>query len=403
VRGDTGPSNHGSGYSLAPDYSVLTDAADYNAHNIGSNPTVVSQYCNGSRVPPEAACKDANGHTIPCGYQVPPGISDATVPNPVFSLLPSATVDEGNNWINMSWGPLSLVNPSTNTVLGNYALAAGSPAIDSVPLNATTLLTNLSALAMDFFGNPRPDPANPNYFDVGAVEFAAVTPVQTVTVTPTSLTFANQVAGTTSAVQTITISNTGNATLTGGAYTFGGGTPQPFARAAGAAGGTCTATIAAGASCTYNVVFSPAAAGSFSRTLTFAASGWTVTGSPVALNGTSSAVAVAFSAPTPSLVTGTTTAHSGTVTVTNNSGAAITLASAPTVQKVGVAGGTFTIGAGGTCTSGSTVAAGGTCTIVVNYNPGGSLTTATAHVVLTDTLAGAAGTATQTGPNFTAN
>ena len=171
VRGDTGPSNHSSGYSLAPDFSVLTDAGDYGAHNLGSNPTVVSQYCNGSRVPPEAACTDTNGHTIPCGYQVPPGISDATVPNPVFSLLPSATVDEGNNWINMSWGPLSLLNPSTNTVLGNYALAAGSPAIDYVPLSSTTLPTNLLALAMDFFGNPRPDPGNPTHFDIGAVEF----------------------------------------------------------------------------------------------------------------------------------------------------------------------------------------------------------------------------------------
>jgi hypothetical protein len=231
VRGDTRPSNHGSGYSLAPDYSVLTDAADYNAHNIGYNPTVVSQYCNGSRVPPEATCTDANGHTIPCGYQVPPGISDATVPNPVFSLLPSATVDEGNNWINMSWGPLSLVNPSTNTVLGNYALAAGSPAIDYVPLNSTTLLTSLPALAMDFFGNPRPDPANPSHFDVGAVEFqgngagtlSSISPntgvqgtVVPVTITGTGFTLASavNVSGTGITVGNFTVVNANTVTAT---------------------------------------------------------------------------------------------------------------------------------------------------------------------------------------------
>ena len=46
------------------------------------------------------------------GYQVPPGISDATVPNPIFNLTPAATVDEGNNWINISWGPLALTNPA---------------------------------------------------------------------------------------------------------------------------------------------------------------------------------------------------------------------------------------------------------------------------------------------------
>ena len=54
-------------------------------------PALVSQYCNGSRTPPEAGGM---------GYKVPPGISDATVPNPIFNLTPAATVDEGNNWVN---------------------------------------------------------------------------------------------------------------------------------------------------------------------------------------------------------------------------------------------------------------------------------------------------------------
>ena len=84
---------------------MLTDAADYpGLNNLASNPTLVSQYCNGARVPPE------NGGM---GYNVPPGMADATLPNPIFSLTPGATVDEGNNWINMSWGPLSLTNPVT--------------------------------------------------------------------------------------------------------------------------------------------------------------------------------------------------------------------------------------------------------------------------------------------------
>ena len=65
------------------------------------------------------------------------------MPNPLFNLTPAATVDEGNNWINMTWGPLSLVSPSSEstpaneTVLGDYALAAGSTAIDYVPTSET--------------------------------------------------------------------------------------------------------------------------------------------------------------------------------------------------------------------------------------------------------------------------
>jgi hypothetical protein len=178
VRGDTGPSNHGSGFSLRPRWSVLTDASDYpNAFNLGSDPAATSQYCNGSRVPPE--CSVADGCGGPKGFGVPPGISDAVTPNPVFSLTPSATVDEGNNWINVSWGPLTLTNPAVNSgtgstgtgnwgsgpALANYVLLATSPAIDYIPRGQDHPAT-------DFFGNPRPDPTTPrNCFDVGAVEF----------------------------------------------------------------------------------------------------------------------------------------------------------------------------------------------------------------------------------------
>ena len=165
VRGDSGPGDHGSKFTLAPLYSVLTNPSENGTGTnnfLGVNPTVVSQYCNGSRTPPEAA--GAGGS----GWNVPPGISDATVPNPIFNLSPSATVDEGNNWVNMTWGPLSLINPITNAPLGNYALQQTSPVIDAIPTSAPTYTV---APPTDFFGNPRPDPAQPNAFDVGAVEF----------------------------------------------------------------------------------------------------------------------------------------------------------------------------------------------------------------------------------------
>jgi hypothetical protein len=128
--------------------------------NSASNPTVVNQYCNGSRVPPE------NGGL---GYQVPPGISDATVPNPIFNLTPAATVDEGNNWINIGWGPLAMASPAstTGTPLGNYAPAAGSPVISYItPTNSAT--TYNAAPTTDFFGTLR---KSNNAVDVGAVEF----------------------------------------------------------------------------------------------------------------------------------------------------------------------------------------------------------------------------------------
>jgi hypothetical protein len=231
----------------------------------------VSQYCNGSRIPPEFAAGTWN---------VPPGIADATVPNPLFNLTPAATVDEGNNWINMTWGPLTMANPVTGTTLGNYALAAGSPAIDHIPFTFyTTTLAVAPTLSADFFGNPRPD-GSKTAVDVGAVEYQtpANTPIGSVTGGP--LAFGNVVVNTTSAPQTLTLNNTGTGAVTGITLTFG--SPR-YARAA--AGGTCGATLAAGASCTINVVFSPTATGLVSSTLTIT-SNVAITGSPVTLTGT---------------------------------------------------------------------------------------------------------------------
>jgi hypothetical protein len=112
----------------------------------------------------------------------------------------------------------------------------------------------------------------------------------------------------------------------------------------------------------------------------------------------------AFTGPSPSLVTGTTTAHSGTITVTNTASATgatsgpITLTAGPAITKVGTAGGSFSI-TGGTCASGTIISPGGSCTIVATYTPSGTAT-ATGNVTITAT---GLATATQTSANFSAN
>jgi hypothetical protein len=179
VRGDLSPTTHESTITLTPEASILTDITGYPGGGTGfqvnsaSNPVVVSQYCNGSRVPPEFGG---------LGWQVPPGIADATVPNPIFNLMPAATVDEGNNWINISWGPLAMANPVTGTVLGNYALTGNSPAINYITpaLSATTYA---AAPSLDFFGNSR---KTNNAVDVGAVEFQGSGVATIASISPTS-------------------------------------------------------------------------------------------------------------------------------------------------------------------------------------------------------------------------
>jgi hypothetical protein len=103
------------------------------------------------------------------------------------------------------------------------------------------------------------------------------------------LAFGNVVTGTIGGAQTLTLHNTGTAGLTGVTLAF---SSPPYSRPAGAAGGTCNATLAVASTCTINVVFSPTALGLVNATLTITAS-VAVTGSPVALSGTGVAPIVA--------------------------------------------------------------------------------------------------------------
>jgi hypothetical protein len=279
VRGDLGPANHvSSTLLLAPTYSVLTDATDYpGANNSPTAPGFVSQYCNGSRVPPELGSM---------GYTVNPGTNELNaLPNPVFSLQPSATVDEGNNWINLRWGPLALVSPlsTTGAPLGNYALATTSPVINTIPTSEPIYSL---VPRTDFFGNARPETTADTTFDPGAVEFGAAPAVAVLSVTGGPLAFGNQAVGYSSAARTLTLHNTGP--VVGTAITLDFGSPSVFSRA----GGTCGTTLAAGATCTINVVFTPTAVGAASGTLTIFAN-VAVAGSPVALSGTGVADVVA--------------------------------------------------------------------------------------------------------------
>jgi hypothetical protein len=151
---------------LRPQYSILT-SGDYSTlgNVIGADPAVLANYCNGSRLPPEG------GGTF-AGFNAPPGRSETTGLYPVFALnqaVVASTLDEGNNWINLTFGPLALSNPASYTgpgtalpPLGDYRLSSGSPAINS---GTSTIL---GAPTTDFFGNLRT--GNP---DIGAVEFVA--------------------------------------------------------------------------------------------------------------------------------------------------------------------------------------------------------------------------------------
>jgi Abnormal spindle-like microcephaly-assoc'd, ASPM-SPD-2-Hydin len=391
-------------------YSFLTSTAGYTtggAHNNSqANPAVTRPYCNGSRIPPEAG--------LGAGWQVPPGISDATVPNPPFNLTPVVTVDEGNNWINISWGPLALMGPlgqgagtTPDTMLGIYTPASvNSPTVNYIPSTGGNNGNGgpyRLAPDTDFFGNPR---KTNNAVDAGAVEFVAGPATAILSVTGGPVSFGNQATGTTSASQTLTLHNTGTAGATGitvaVATTTTPTTPNQFARL----GGSCGATLAAGGNCTITVTFSPTTTGAKTGTVTITANVG-VTGSPVALSGTGVAPVIAATL-TPTSWTTSATRGCGLLTCPVQM---FTLTNTGNVNLTGIGqgalGGTnaseFSIlrfastcgpAGGGQLLGQTTLAPGAACVVTVRFTP---LTTQTTGVKnATVSVTDLAGTQTST-------
>ena len=103
-------------------------------------------------------------------------------------------------------------------------------------------------------------------------------------VSPTTLTFASQAEGTSSAAKPVTLSNTGGLGLTINSYTFTGTDPTDYSQTH-----TCGTTLAAGATCTIEVTFKPATTGTLTATLSVATTAGTVT---VTLSGAATTAAV---------------------------------------------------------------------------------------------------------------
>jgi hypothetical protein len=169
---------------------------------------------------------------------------------------------------------------------------------------------------------------------------AAASPVASLT---SSLAFPSTTAGATSAALAATLSNTGNAALTGIAPAITGANPSDFALTTGA--NACGATLAAGSSCSIYVTFTPASATSYAATLSVADN---ATGSPqtTALSGTGVA-ALAVATPVIAPGTGTYSSNQSVSITDTTSGATIcytTDSSTPTASN-------------GSCTHGSTYSA----------------------------------------------
>ncbi|WP_308936681.1 choice-of-anchor D domain-containing protein [Duganella radicis] len=193
-----------------------------------------------------------------------------------------------------------------------------------------------------------------------------VTAAPAASLAPASLSFTGTTVGQSSAALSTTLTNTGNAALNISAIGVAGANSGDFA----ITGGSCAAgaSVAAGANCNVQVVFTPAAAGARSASLNFSHNA-TGGGSSVALGGTGNAVPAAtislsanalnFGA----LVTGSAS-PAQTITVNNAGQAPLTFSG---IALSGANASIFTLG--GSCATSTPLAAGASCTVTVLATP----------------------------------
>jgi len=133
------------GMSLEPKFCLLTDATGYDASNVTGDPAFVAEYFNGDR-----------GQTV-------------QIPEQTSTIQTGPAFDEGGNFIDVRFGPLTLYIPTganAGSLYGDYHLTAGSVALG---LGGTLDFTRFPNLTTDIDGDPRPATAP----DSGADEVAA--------------------------------------------------------------------------------------------------------------------------------------------------------------------------------------------------------------------------------------
>jgi hypothetical protein len=182
------------------------------------------------------------------------------------------------------------------------------------------------------------------------------------TLSPTSLAFGSVAVGTTSTAKTVTVTNNETTTLN---FTFAASGNYA---AAGSGATPCGTSLAAGASCTMSVTFTPTANGSINGAVTIADS-TIVRQQEVTLSGTGTGGSAAPLKFNPAALTFTsqafnTASPAQTVTITNTSASSVTISAIAGSGNYGAAGSGTT-----PCKAGTVLASNGACTMNVTFTP----------------------------------
>jgi hypothetical protein len=245
------------------------------------------------------------------------------------STAPVQFINTGNASLSIASISITGTNSSDFTQTNNCgsSIAAGASCVATVTFMPTAFGSREATLSIADSASGSPQTAMLSGTGLGAVAG----------LNPTSLTFASQVVGTTSAAQTVMLTNTGNA-----AMSIVGITASPnFGQT-----NTCNAALAVGSSCQISVTFTPSTSGNLTGKVTISDN---VSGSPqtISLSGDSTAA--------PGFSLGPASGSSASQTVSVGQSAKFALTIAPT----GSFSGTVNL----SCSIGPVVSAAPTCAL----------------------------------------
>jgi Abnormal spindle-like microcephaly-assoc'd, ASPM-SPD-2-Hydin len=308
-------------------------------------------------------------------------ITSASNLNPLpvaTTLTPASTPAAGTDFV--------LTVNGSNFIPGSTVEWNGSPRLTTV-VSSTQLIATIYASDIATTGTAQVVVVSPGQGGTSAaLSFtisAPLAPAPISVLSPASLTFASQLVGTSSSAQTVTLTNSGNADLTGISIALTGAAANSFTETS-----TCGVTVNAGKSCVISVVFTPTAAGNAAATITVTDNAGT---SPQSIDLSGTAVAppsVPGVTLSPASLTFAsqlvgTSSSAQMVTLTNSGNADLTGIS---IALTGAAANSFTE----TSTCGVTVSAGKSCVISVVFTP-----TAAGNGSATITVTDNAGTSPQ--------
>jgi hypothetical protein len=301
-------------------------------------------------------CADAScGTTNPEQSIVGVLFNTTTFPNSAATAtVLHSSLNPANAGQSITFTPTVSSTATGNTPTGTVTLLDGSTSLGVYALNGSGVTTaTIPTLAVGTQSMTATYNGDAHFSSSNAAALSQV--ILGVTLTPASLNFENQYVGGASSAQTVTLTNSETAAISIAAIAINGTNSDAFSQT-----NNCPSSLAASATCSVTVTFSPTTSGNFGATLSVSDS---LPRSPQTAtligNGVIPPLSVSPSSITfPDQYVGSS-GPSQTVTLTNNGTSGVTISN--------VASSSAAFGVVSAC--GSTLAAGSSCSIGVSFDP----------------------------------